>query len=70
LVFRSANDPYGDGMTNVVNLRLVRKRKARADKEAQAAANRRKHGEAKASRSRRKAEKAREESRLDGKKFD
>ncbi|MBL8575887.1 MAG: DUF4169 family protein [Mesorhizobium sp.] len=42
-------------MTNVVNLRLVRKRKEREDKEAAAAQNRALHGMPKAERQREQA---------------
>lgn len=57
-------------MSEVVNLRQARKRKARADKEAEAAANRTKFGRAKAERRQTAAERARAARDLDGKKRD
>ena len=51
---------------DIVNLRQLRRRKARADKENQAAANRAKHGRTKAARRHEEARKLLEEKRLDG----
>lgn len=50
----------------VVNLRMARKARARADASAQAEANRAKFGEPAALRKAREAEAARERARLDG----
>lgn len=57
-------------MAEVINLRLARKAKDRADKARQADANRAKFGQAKADRKARKAEEDRAASELDGKKLD
>ena len=51
---------------DIVNLRQARKNKARAVKEAQAAANRAKHGQTKAARRHEEAQKVLEEKKLDG----
>lgn len=53
-------------MGEVVNLRMVRKRSARADKERVAAENRALHGRSKADRKAQDAERDREKTRLDG----
>ena len=53
-------------MTAVVNLRLARKRKARADAEADAATNRAAHGVPKAARRLAAAARDREDRTLDG----
>ncbi|NWG72958.1 MAG: DUF4169 family protein [Parvularculaceae bacterium] len=50
----------------IVNLRKARKAKARAEREAQAAANRLRFGRSKAERSREEAETVRHERSLDG----
>jgi hypothetical protein len=54
-------------MTEIINLRQARKRRARADKDAQAAANRTKFGRSKGERKRSAAERARAERTLAGK---
>ncbi len=51
---------------DIVNLRQVRKQKARAEKQHQAAANRAKHGQTKATRRHEAANKALDKKRLDG----
>ncbi len=51
---------------DIVNLRQARKHKARADKDAQAAVNRAKHGQTKAARRHEEAKKVLEEKKLDG----
>jgi hypothetical protein len=53
-------------MAEIVNLRMVRKDKARSAKEREAQANRAHHGESKAARLARKAEEARSAKLLDG----
>ncbi len=50
----------------IVNLRQVRKQKARAEKERQASANRAKHGQTKATRRHEAANKALDKRHLDG----
>ena len=57
-------------MSEIVNLRQAKKRRARAEKEAQAAANRATFGRTKAERKQRAAEQAKAEYDLDGKKLD
>ena len=54
-------------MAEIVNLRQVRKRKARADKEADAEQNRVAHGLSKTERRKTKDARSRAEQRLDGK---
>lgn len=51
---------------DIVNLRQVRKQRARAEKERQAAENRAKHGQTKAARRHEAANKALDKKRLDG----
>ncbi|MXO71469.1 DUF4169 family protein [Alteraurantiacibacter buctensis] len=53
-------------MAEVVNLRLARKAKARAEKASQAAANRAAFGESKAAKAARKAEAERTGRQIDG----
>lgn len=53
-------------MADIVNLRMARKRKARAEREREAAANRAAHGVPKAASDRRKVEEDRARSALDG----
>jgi Domain of unknown function (DUF4169) len=53
-------------MAEVINLRLARKAKARADKTAQAASNRAAFGESKATKAARKAEVERTARHIDG----
>lgn len=53
-------------MAEIINLRMARKARARAEAETQAAANRAKFGESKASRSVRSLDAARDARRLDG----
>lgn len=53
-------------MSDVINLRAARKAKARAEADAQAAANRATHGRSKAERVRDEAEAARRAVLLDG----
>jgi len=53
-------------MSEIVNLRQARKRKARADREAEAAANRARHGLSKAERTAAAAEKSNIAKTLDG----
>jgi hypothetical protein len=53
-------------MAELINLRQVRKRKARAEKDAAAEANRRKHGRSGAEIRATGAERAREAARLEG----
>lgn len=53
-------------MAEVVNLRLVRKRKARDEKEAQAAENRASFGQSKSDKQKRKAEQDKLTRDLDG----
>lgn len=57
-------------MAEIVNLRTARKRKARADKETEAAGNRARFGRTKAERERETAEKALAGKRLDAHKRD
>ena len=57
-------------MAEVINLRLARKAKDRAEKARQADANRAKFGQAKADREARQAETERATRELDGKKRD
>ena len=57
-------------MAEIVNLRRARKARARGEKEAQAAANRAKHGRPKAERRRDEAATEMERRRLDGKRLD
>ena len=57
-------------MAEIVNLRLARKRKAHADKEAKAAENRISFGRPKGERSLRKAEKDLADRRLDAHRLD
>ncbi len=57
-------------MTEIVNLRQAKKRRVRAEKEAQAAANRTRFGRTKAERKKATAEEARARRELDGKKLD
>lgn len=57
-------------MGEVVNLRMARKRKARDEREKQAAGNRASHGVAKAEKSRAAAEKHRADAALDGHRLD
>lgn len=57
-------------MTEIVNLRQAKKRRARAEKEAQAASNRTKFGRTKGERKKLEAEAARARRELDGKKRD
>ncbi len=57
-------------MSEIVNLRLARKRKARADKEQQAAGNRAKFGRTKAEKQRDAAEAGRDRRHLDQAKLD
>lgn len=57
-------------MAEVINLRLARKAKDRADKARQADANRAKFGQAKAERKARQAETERAQRELDVKKLD
>jgi hypothetical protein len=53
-------------MTEVINLRLVRKRKQREDAERQAASNRSIHGRTRAEKNARKAERIAQDRHLDG----
>ena len=53
-------------MAELINLRQVRKRKARAEKDAAAEANRRKHGRSGAEIRATEAERGRDRARLDG----
>lgn len=57
-------------MAEIVNLRLARKAKARAEASQSAAANRVKHGRTKADKVRTKTEAERAERELVGKRFD
>lgn len=57
-------------MAEIINLRMVRKAKARGEAEKQAQANRALHGQGKAAREIAKAEKARAQRLLDGAKRD
>lgn len=57
-------------MSEIVNLRQAKKRRARAEKEAKAAANRVEFGRAKAERRKTSAERAKDKRDLDGKKLD
>ncbi len=57
-------------MTEIVNLRQAKKRRVRAEKEAQAAANCTRFGRTKAERKKATAEEARARRELDGKKLD
>jgi hypothetical protein len=52
-------------MAEIVNLRTVRKRKAKADKDAKAAQNRTKFGQTKAARTLKDAQEAQDAARLD-----
>jgi len=54
----------------IINLRQARKAKARAEKDAQAEANRRKYGRTKAERMAQEDERIRARSRLDGLRLD
>ena len=56
-------------MADIVNLRRARKRHARAEKQARAEENRRKHGESKADRLARERAAARREADLSGKRL-
>jgi hypothetical protein len=51
---------------NVVNLRLARKARGRSEAEAQAAANRARHGQSKGERLKDSQERARQERQVDG----
>lgn len=53
-------------MAEVINLRMARKARARADKAAGAEANRARHGEGKATKAARRSEEARAARLLDG----
>jgi Domain of unknown function (DUF4169) len=53
-------------MAEVINLRLARKARVRADKASQAASNRATYGESKAARAARKAEAERTDRHIDG----
>lgn len=57
-------------MSEIVNLRQAKKRRARAEKEAKAAANRVEFGRTKAERRKSGAERAKAEREHDGKKLD
>ncbi|GAB4392848.1 MAG: DUF4169 family protein [Kiloniellaceae bacterium] len=57
-------------MSEIINLRQAKKRRARAEKEAQAAANRTKFGRTKGARKKDEAGQARAERDLAGKKLD
>ena len=57
-------------MSEIVNLRQARKHRARAEKEAKAAANRTEFGRAKAERKQTEAGRAKIRRELDGKKLD
>ncbi len=57
-------------MAEIVNLRQVRKRAARAEKEARAEQNRVTHGMTKAERRKSEDERARAKDRLDGKQIE
>lgn len=57
-------------MAEVVNLRMARKARARADKAISAEANRAAHGTSKAAKAARKAEDRRASRQLDGMKLD
>ena len=57
-------------MADIVNLRLARKARARADAQATAAANRVAHGRSRAEKQADRAEKARQEAVLDGARID
>jgi hypothetical protein len=57
-------------MSEIVNLRQAKKRRARAEKEAQAAANRTKFGRSKAEHKQTGAERSKAQRDLDGKKLD
>jgi hypothetical protein len=57
-------------MAEIIHLRQARKRKKRADKEAQAAENRARHGRTKAETGLQAKENAKTEMTLDGKKLD
>ncbi len=57
-------------MSEIVNLRQAKKRRARAEKEAKAAANRTQFGRSKAERKKTATERARDKRDLDGKKLD
>jgi len=57
-------------MSEIVNLRQAKKRRARAEKEAKAAANRVEFGRSKAERKQTGAQRAKDKRDLDGKKLD
>ncbi|MGF1591921.1 MAG: DUF4169 family protein [Kiloniellaceae bacterium] len=57
-------------MSEIVNLRQAKKRRARAEKEAKAAANRVEFGRTKAERRETGAERGKAQRELDGKKLD
>jgi hypothetical protein len=57
-------------MSEIVNLRQAKKRRARAEKDAKAAANRVAFGRTKAERRKTSAERAKDKRDLDGKKLD
>jgi hypothetical protein len=57
-------------MSEIVNLRQAKKRRARAEKEAQAAANRSKFGRTKGARKKTDAEQKKADRELDAKKLD
>lgn len=56
----------GDSMAEIINLRQARKARERAEREAEAAANRSKHGRSKAQRKLTDIEKKLAEGRLEG----
>jgi Domain of unknown function (DUF4169) len=64
--FARSDDGTGDNMSEVVNLRRVRKRQAVAKAELQAAANRLAYGVSKNVRNKSETERALAESRLEG----
>lgn len=57
-------------MGEVVNLRLIRKRNARAEHDAAAAANRALHGRSKAEKAAQKSDRERDKNLLDGHRLD
>jgi hypothetical protein len=57
-------------MSEIVNLRQAKKRRARAEKDAKAAANRVAFGRTKAERQKTSAERVKDKRDLDGKKLD
>ena len=69
LTRQEASDRFSS-MTEIINLRQAKKRRARADKEARAAANRTKVGRTKGERKKAEAEQAQARRELDGKKLD